>query len=122
MKKIENYFIKQNRINKNLWSNCFDKFSNFQIFKLLTFTLLLTTYYSSIAQRFTATAQGKEIPLNYTFDITYTVENGDLQKFNPPKFDGFDVYGPSTSQNYSIVNGRTSRSVSYTYTLQPKKQ
>ncbi len=122
MKKIENYFIKQNWINKNLWSNCFDKFSNFQIFKLLTFTLLLTTYYSSIAQRFTATAQGKEIPLNYTFDITYTVENGDLQKFNPPKFDGFDVYGPSTSQNYSIVNGRTSKSISYTYTLQPKKQ
>jgi hypothetical protein len=122
MKKFENYFIKQNRINKNLWSNCFDKFSNFQIFKLLTFTLLLTTYYSSTAQRFTATAQGKEIPLNYTFDITYTVENGDLQKFNPPKFDGFDVYGPSTSQNYSIVNGRTSKSISYTYTLQPKKQ
>jgi hypothetical protein len=122
MKQFENYFTKKIKTHNELWFNFIAKFSNFQIFKLLTFTLLLTTYYSSIAQRFTATAQGKEIPLNYAFDVTFTVENGDLQKFAPPRFDGFDVMGPSTSQNYSIINGRTSKSVSYTYTLQPKKQ
>ncbi len=77
---------------------------------------------NTFAQKFTATAQGKEIPLNYSFDVTFTIENGDVQKFNPPKFEGFDVMGPSTSQNYSIINGRTSKSISYTYTLQPKKQ
>jgi len=81
------------------------------------------SYLISYSQRFTATTQAREVPVNYTFDVTYTVENGNLQKLSPPNFSDFTVLGqPSTSQNYSIINGRTSKSVSYTYTLQPKKQ
>ncbi|MEZ5036192.1 MAG: BatD family protein [Chitinophagales bacterium] len=64
----------------------------------------------------------KEVPENFTFDISFTVENGNLDKFTPPNFNGFDVYGPSQSQNISIINGNVSKSFSYTYTLQPKKQ
>ncbi len=89
---------------------------------MLAFVFLLFISSVSFAQRFIATAEVKEIPQNYTFDITYTAENGDLEKFTPPKFDGFDAYGPSQSQNISIVNGHMSKSMSYTYTLQPKKQ
>ncbi len=77
---------------------------------------------SAFAQKFSAIASAKEVPQNYTFEITYSLENGDLQKFIPPKMDGFDVYGPAQSTNVSIINGRMSKSVSYTYTLQPKKQ
>jgi hypothetical protein len=74
------------------------------------------------AQKFTATASTKQVPLNYTFDVTYAVENGDLKKFIPPRFENFDAYGPAQSTNVSIINGKMSKSVSYTYTLQPKKQ
>ncbi len=88
---------------------------------LILFSFLLIPF-SSLAQRFTATADTREVPLNYTFDIIYAVENGDLQKFTPPRFDGFDAMGPAQSTNISVVNGRVSKSISYTYTLQPKKQ
>src|SRR4051812_13963182 len=86
---------------------------------LLTFACISSIVF---AQRFTATANTREVPLNYTFDITYSVENGDLQRFVPPKFDGFDAMGPAQSTNVTIVNGRVTKSISYTYTLQPKKQ
>lgn len=77
---------------------------------------------SSFAQKFYVTSSLKEVPENFTFDISFTVENGNLDKFTPPNFNGFDVYGPSQSQNISIINGNVSKSFSYTYTLQPKKQ
>ena len=45
------------------------------------------------AQRFSASADATQVPLNYTVNITYAVENGSLQKFNPPNFAavGFDA-------------------------------
>ncbi|MFN8237760.1 MAG: BatD family protein [Chitinophagales bacterium] len=88
---------------------------------ICTFLFLLISG-SVFAQKFTAIANTREVPLNYTFDITYSVENGDMQKFIPPRFDGFDAYGPAQSTNVSIINGKMSKSVSYTYTLQPKRQ
>lgn len=109
------YEIKNINTNKKLYSNFWIKILFVILFSHLTIL-------NSFAQRFTATVQAKEIPLNYAFEISFTVENGSLQKFAPPRFDGFDVMGPSTSQNYSIINGRTSKSVSYTYTLQPKNR
>lgn len=42
--------------------------------------------------------------------------------FTPPKFDGFEVYGPSQGNNISIINGRVSKSTTLTYTLKPNKQ
>jgi hypothetical protein len=93
----------------------------FNAARFITFYFLLIPFYL-FSQRFTATPSAKEVPVNYTFDITYTVENGEVQRFVPPKFDGFDVMGPSQSTNVSIINGRVSKSISYTYTLQPRKQ
>lgn len=91
-------------------------------FLLLLFFFLLFVPSLSFAQRFTASASTREVPLNYTVDISYTIENGDLERFVPPKFEGFDAMGPAQSTNVSVINGRVSKSVSYTYTLQPKKQ
>lgn len=90
---------------------------------LLLLSISLLFFTNAIAQRFTATAEASQVPQNYTIDITYTVENGNLQKFTPPTFDGFDDYGsPAQSTNISVINGRMSKSVSYTYTLKPHKQ
>lgn len=74
------------------------------------------------SQKFYVKASAKEVPQNYTFDITYTVENGDVDDFKAPKFDNFDTYGPSQSQNINVINGRVSKSISFTYTLQPKNK
>lgn len=93
--------------------------------KTVFFILIaLFLFQNSFAQRFTATADATQIPLNYTFDVTYSVENGSLQKFTPPNFAaaGFDASGPAQSTNVSVINGKVSKSVSLTYSLKPKKQ
>ncbi len=89
---------------------------------ILLFSISLFIFLDSFGQRFTVTSEASEIPLNYSFEVTYAIENGNLQKFSPPRFEGFDVAGPAQSTNISIVNGKISKSVSYTYNLQPKKQ
>lgn len=97
--------------------------NSYPFIKAVFFAFLLMLVSGTIfAQKFTAIANTREVPLNYTFDITYSVENGDMQKFIPPRFDGFEAYGPAQSTNVSIINGKMSKSVSYTYTLQPKRQ
>ncbi len=113
MKQFENYLNKPININTSL--------SSYFIAGFL-FCILVLNINVIFAQRFTATADGNEIPLNYTFNVTYSVENGELQKFSPPRFDGFDAAGPAQSTNVSIINGKMSKAVSYTYTLKPKKQ
>jgi hypothetical protein len=99
-----------------------DKYFNAYKF-LIVFCILTFCYNIANAQRFTATADAKEIPLNYVFDVTYEISNANASDFSPPRFDNFDVVaGPSQSQNMSIVNGKMSKSVSITYTLKPKRQ
>ncbi|MBK9792757.1 MAG: protein BatD [Sphingobacteriales bacterium] len=91
---------------------------------LMLCCLFIFTVQAVQAQRFSASADATQVPLNYTFNITYAVENGSLQKFNPPNFAavGFDASGPAQSTNVSVINGKVSKSVSLTYTLKPKKQ
>jgi len=88
----------------------------------IIFLLFIITTQSSFAQKFYIQLSDKEVPLNYTVDVTFTVENGNLENFTPPKFSGFDAYGPMQSNQTNIINGNVSRSVSLTYTLQPKSK
>lgn len=89
---------------------------------VILFSLLLLSFNSAFAQRFTATADANQVPQNYSFDVTYEISNAEVGKFSPPTFENFEAFGPSQSQNVSIVNGKMSKSISYTYTLKPKKQ
>lgn len=60
------------------------------------------------------------VGLNEYIEVNYIVENGDVQQFMPPSFEAFKVVaGPSTMNSMSIINGKTTRSVRYTYHLQP---
>ncbi len=59
--------------------------------------------------------------------VSYKVNTADVDDIQVGDFPGFDVlYGPSTSQqnSFSMVNGKTSRSssVTFTYTLQANKK
>ena len=62
------------------------------------------------------------IGLNNTLEVTFTVENAKVKKFNPPSFDGFDVQGPSTSTSMSIINGDMTQSATYTFYLTPREK
>jgi len=56
-----------------------------------------------------------------TFEVTFTLENEDGDNFEAPTFKDFEVAGGLSQQSsFSMINGKTTRSNSYTYTLAPK--
>ena len=88
------------------------------------FILLISLVSSQIsfAQQFTAVADANQLPLNDSFRVSYIVKNGNLQKLSPPDFSDFIVNGPFSENKFSIWNGKTSNSTSYTYILKPQKE
>lgn len=70
---------------------------------------------------FTATANKTTVSVNETFQVTYTITYSDARNFRAPSFGSFNkLGGPNQSTSMQIVNGQTSRSVSYSYYLQPQ--
>lgn len=95
--------------------------------KLIFFSLLLLTTWMGYAQesvRFSASASSPVI-LDRPFQLVYTV-NASAKDLRVPEITNFDVLaGPfeSHSSSMQVINGKTtsSVSVSYTYTLQAQK-
>ncbi len=64
----------------------------------------------------------KQVVVGGTFDVTFSIENADEKNFKPPDFTPFRrIAGPSQSYQSSFVNGKSSKSISYSYTLQATK-
>jgi hypothetical protein len=86
---------------------------------VLFFSLLFLSGIHSFAQDIQFTASAKTVvSVGETFALTYTV-NGQGVNFRGPSITGFDVIsGPNTSTTSSIraINGRTSMSITLTYT------
>ena len=71
---------------------------------------------------FTASADARQVVIGSYFDISFTLKNGDGANFQAPAFTGFTVLsGPNRSISTSSINGRWSKELTYSYTLQPKK-
>lgn len=91
--------------------------------RLLTCTLLgfVLLQVSLFAQdvRFRAVADASEVYVGQPFRLTITMENADVKEYKAPSFKGFEVFGPSTMSSYNWVNGKSTQSKSYTYTLRP---
>ncbi len=57
---------------------------------------------------------------NY-FEVKFILENASGSQFEPPSFEGFTmVGGPNQSSSFSMVNGKVSQSMSYSFYLEPK--
>ncbi|MEZ5040758.1 MAG: BatD family protein [Saprospiraceae bacterium] len=85
-------------------------------------SLLLLSPQMAKAQRFEAYADAKQVLLRSYFDITFTLYDSDGKNFQPPAFTNFTVIsGPSQSVSTTIINGRMSKELGITYTLQPKQ-
>ena len=66
-----------------------------------------------------ATVNARRIGIEDVLELTVSVNGGNgTPRF--PSVDGFRVRGPSTSSRFSIVNGRTSSTSSFTYQLAPQ--
>ncbi len=77
------------------------------------------------ATTFTATASKTEILLGNILEITFELKGNQGGKFTPPDFDtaGFKIRGgPNQSSSFSMINGVTNYSISYSYFLVAKKE
>ncbi len=71
---------------------------------------------------FTASAPSSVV-VGQQFRLTYSFNTTDIKDFRIPEIEGFDILmGPSTSTSISIVNGKTDKSMTYTYVLLPQKE
>lgn len=67
---------------------------------------------------FKAILESKKVVQGSYFDISFQLLNGRETSFEPPAFKSFSkVSGPSTSSSMSIVNGKTTQSKSYGYSV-----
>ncbi|MEO1623863.1 MAG: BatD family protein [Bacteroidota bacterium] len=72
--------------------------------------------------KFYASSDAKQIVLGGYFQVQFTLENGEGSQFAPPSFKDFSVLsGPSQSSSITSVNGRWSRTVGFSYNLQPSR-
>jgi len=69
---------------------------------------------------FDAFCNAKQVVPGSFFEVTFTLKNASGTNFRAPDFQGFRVAaGPSTSMSTSIINGKVSKEMGYSYTLQP---
>lgn len=62
------------------------------------------------------------ILLGNRFEVSFSLDNASGQNFQPPSFDGFYIVsGPNQSSSFSMINGETSQSLTYSYYLEPKE-
>ncbi|HUR32002.1 MAG TPA: BatD family protein, partial [Saprospiraceae bacterium] len=67
---------------------------------------------------FTASASSTRILQNSVFEVQFELQNANGNNFQPPPFNDFKVVGgPSMGSSTMIVNGKVSRSQSWSYSL-----
>ncbi|MFT4566303.1 MAG: hypothetical protein ACI9FN_001258 [Saprospiraceae bacterium] len=83
---------------------------------LLSSLLLISILNSQV--KFYATTDAKQIVAGNYFDVSFTLENARSQQFKAPSFVNFEIVGgPNSSTQMTIINGRTSQKMTYSYTL-----
>lgn len=72
---------------------------------------------------FKAVTDARSLVENSVFEVSYTLENADGTDFRAPVFKEFNlVAGPSTSVSTTIINGKMSRSQSFTFVLRAPRE
>ncbi len=96
-----------------------------KLVNLSCFLMLLTFQVSAESietePQFSIEVSNTEILLGNYIEVTFTLKNAKGQKFEAPNFKDFDIVGgPNQSSSFSMMNGETTQSISYSYYLQPK--
>ncbi|MCX7874793.1 MAG: BatD family protein [Melioribacteraceae bacterium] len=89
--------------------------------KILSFIFLLITTNNLFSQKFTASVDRTIVGEGEQFQIDFIFEGSDINNisnFIPPSFNGFRILtGPNQSSSMTIINGRTSGSLTFSYIL-----
>tara|TARA_B100000683_G_C12498644_1_gene556957 strand:- start:1760 stop:3580 length:1821 start_codon:yes stop_codon:yes gene_type:complete len=86
--------------------------------------VIITFYFSLFlvhAQEFVAKVSTPKIGINQSFNLSFEL-NGTGSSFKAPDLKNFQIVsGPNQSSSMSMVNGSISQSLTYSYTLRPRK-
>lgn len=88
-------------------------------FLIAVFTAASFAVFGQKEAHFEMTVSSDTVGLNGELAVSFTLKNAKMKHFETPKFEGFQVFGPSTSTNMSFINGEMTQSATYTYTLKP---
>ena len=91
--------------------------------KKLLFTISISCIVSlAFAQQdalFKVEVSSDSVLLGNYFEVKFILINQSGTQFQPPSFEGFNVVGgPNQSSSFSMVNGKVSQSMSYSYYLE----
>ena len=96
--------------------------SSFKYFYIL-FALTLVSAGAIAQVTFKASVSDFKVGLNERLKIDFTIDKQGADNFIPPSFKDFTVLaGPSQATNFSMINGSTSFSQTYSYVIQPTKK
>jgi len=96
--------------------------SSFKYFYIL-FALTLVSAGAIAQVTFKASVSDFKVGLNERLKIDFTIDKQGADNFIPPSFKDFTVLaGPSQATNFSMINGSTSFSQTYSYIIQPTKK
>lgn len=71
---------------------------------------------------FEATADAEQVFIDRYFEVRFTLKDSEGTNFAPPAFSDFMVIsGPSRSLSTTVINGRVSKEMSFSYSLQPRR-
>lgn len=85
------------------------------VIRIILCFVFLSLYNTVDAQTFSVSGPS-EVKFGQQFNIRYTVDGGDFDDIKLPSFEGFKlVGGPNRSNNFSMINGVTTRKSSLEY-------
>ena len=87
----------------------------------IVFSFVISLTFAQQESSFRVEVSSDSILLGNYFEVKFILENDSGSQFEPPTFEGFNVVGgPNQSSSFSMVNGKVSQSMSYSYYLEPK--
>lgn len=91
------------------------------VFFISTFVFLIAQSLTAQSEtKFFAETTVKEVTVGEAFKISFVLENGkNNSRFSPPDWEaaGFVALSSSQSSNFSMINGQSTASATYQYTL-----
>ncbi len=88
---------------------------------ILFITLIPLSIFAQKSANFQVELSSDTVGLDGYIQVSFTINNMEVEDFSPPNFEDFRVQGPSSSTSVSIINGKKSQSTTYTYVLAPSK-
>ncbi|MCR4662785.1 MAG: BatD family protein [Endomicrobiaceae bacterium] len=95
-----------------------------QLFCVITICFISTAFVYANKIEMYSSVNKTSVALNETLQLTISIkgDSKSLPYFSAPTLKDFNTYGSSQSKSMSIVNGQVTNTVSYIYTLSPKKE